>query len=107
MFRNATVSEYSQVFTEGQLSFTARKGGRNLQAQTFQITQSSTVQDLMSVHAQSMGIQTDGDDSQNPIPGSLKTIPGETGTLRPELISATDRFALSATTVKTTRSIST
>ena len=73
--------EYSQVFTEGELSFSARKGGRNLQAQTFEITSTSTVQDLVTFMQQSMGIQIDGGDAVNPIPGSVNNIPGETGTL--------------------------
>lgn len=75
--------EYQQVFTQGELSFSGRKGGRNLETQKFQVTATSTVQDLVSFMQESMGIQTDGGDAQNPIPGSINNIPGETGTLQP------------------------
>ena len=75
--------EYSQVFSEGELSFSARKGGRNLQSQAFEVTVTSTVQDLVTFMQQSMGIQIDSGDAQNPLPSSLNTIAGETGTLLP------------------------
>lgn len=75
--------EYDQVFTLGELSFNARKGGRNLETQTFQITATSTVQDLVSFMEDSMGIVTDSGDSANPVPGSKNVITGETGTLLP------------------------
>ncbi|MGN6133146.1 MAG: flagellar hook-basal body complex protein [Aureliella sp.] len=75
--------EYAPVFTEGELSFSARKGGRNLQAQNFQITSTTTVQDLVTFMQQSMGIQVDGGDAANPIPGSVNNIAGESGTLNP------------------------
>ena len=74
---------YSNVFSEGELSFNARKGGRNLESKTFQITATSTVQDLVSFMQEAMGIQTDSLDSVNPMPGSLNNIAGETGTLNP------------------------
>ncbi|MCC6512086.1 MAG: flagellar hook-basal body complex protein, partial [Pirellulaceae bacterium] len=75
--------DYSNVFTLGELTFNARKGGRNLETQTFDITATSTVQDLVSFMEDSMGIQTDSLDSANPMPGSVNEIAGESGTLLP------------------------
>ncbi len=75
--------QYDAVFTQGELSFSARKGGRNLETQKFQITATSTVQDLVSFMQQSMGIMTDSGDSANPIPASVNNISGESGTLLP------------------------
>jgi flagellar hook protein FlgE len=74
---------FENMFEEGTLSFTARKGGRALAAQTFEITATSTLQDLMSFMQDSLGIQTSIDDPQNPIPTSLNTITGETSPLAP------------------------
>jgi flagellar hook protein FlgE len=75
--------DYVNPFGVGNLSFSARKGGRSLEAKGFEVTNTTTVQDLMTFMEQSMGIQTQGSDSVNPIPGSLNTITGETGTLLP------------------------
>ncbi|GIW97196.1 MAG: flagellar hook protein FlgE [Pirellulaceae bacterium] len=75
--------EYSNPFKEGTLTFSGRKGGRNLEDKEFTITASTTVQDLLSFMEDAMGIQTSSVDSANPIPASLNTIPGETGTLLP------------------------
>lgn len=72
---------YEQIFREGTLEFKARKGGRNLETQTFQISSSSTVQDLADFMQESMGIQTLGSDSLNPIPASKNNILGESGTI--------------------------
>lgn len=74
---------YSNVFTEGELTFGARKGGRNLEDKKFTITDTSTVQDLVSFMEDAMGIQSDSNDSANPMPGSANEIAGETGTLLP------------------------
>ncbi len=73
--------DYSQPFKVGTLEFKARKGGRVLEEKSFEITASSTVQDLADFMEESMGIHTDSGDSQNPMPTSLNKIPGETGTL--------------------------
>lgn len=73
--------DYEQVFKEGTLAFTGRKGGRLLSAKTFSVTSTSTVQELIDFMEQAMGIQEAADDLQNPIPGSVNTIPGESGTL--------------------------
>jgi len=73
--------DYDQPFQLGSLSFQGRKGGRSLESKSFEITASSTVQDLVTFMEQSMGIQTLSSDSTNPLPPSLNSIPGETGTL--------------------------
>lgn len=73
--------DYVQPFKLGELSFEARKGGRNLEAKTFTINANSTVQDLVSFMEESMGIQTTSIDSATPLPTSLNNIDGETGTL--------------------------
>lgn len=75
--------DYVNPFGLGSLSFQARKGGRSLEAKGFEITANSTVQDLVSFMQSSMGIQTQGSDSANPISGSVNNILGETGTLLP------------------------
>ncbi len=75
--------DYEQVFSVGTLEFDARKGGRTLEEKSFEITATSTVQDLMDFMQASMGIQTSTADSVNPIPSSLNGIVGETGTLNP------------------------
>lgn len=75
--------DFENVFEEGVLSFTARKGDRSLAAKDFTITATSTVQDLIDFMEDAMGIQTALDDPQHPIPGSENNIPGETITLSP------------------------
>ncbi|MCE9526773.1 MAG: flagellar hook-basal body complex protein [Planctomycetales bacterium] len=75
--------DFEQVFQLGTLDFAARKGDRALGTHTMDITATSTVQDLMNFMQQAMGIQTSLDDPQNPIPGSVDNIPGETGTRSP------------------------
>lgn len=75
--------DYVNPFKIGTLSFEAAKGGRNLESKTFQITATSTVQDLVTFMENSMGIQTLSTDATNPIPASLNTIEGETGLLQP------------------------
>lgn len=73
--------DYDNPFKLGTLEFEGHKGGRTLQAQTFEVTATSTVQDLVSFMQQSMGIQTVSTDSVNPLPNSLNTIEGESGEL--------------------------
>ncbi len=73
--------DYVNPFKIGELSFEARKGGRNLEAKTFQITATSTVQDLVNFMEQSMGIQTTTTDAVHPLPVSKNNILGESGTL--------------------------
>ncbi len=78
--------DYEQVFQVGTLEFAARKGGRTLATKEFEITATSTVQDLIDFMQEASGIQTALDDPQHPIPGSLNTIQGETATLSPGII---------------------
>ncbi len=73
--------DYDNPFKIGTLEFEGQKGGRTLQSQTFEVTATSTVQDLVSFMQQSMGIQTVSTDSVNPLPNSLNTIEGESGEL--------------------------
>lgn len=75
--------DYINPFTLGTLEFDASKGGRTLDAKTFQVTATSTVQDLVSFMEEATGIQTQSSDSANPIPGSVNKITGESGTLLP------------------------
>lgn len=75
--------DYVNPFKEGSLSFQARKGGRNLEAKGFQVTATSTVQDLVNFMEEAVGIQTQDVGGVNPIPGSVNNIVGESGTLLP------------------------
>ncbi len=75
--------EYNKPFVEGTLTFAARKGGRKTPDATFQITSTTTIQDLNQFIQQSVGIQTDSNDAVNPIVASKNNIAGETGTLFP------------------------
>jgi flagellar hook protein FlgE len=77
--------DYQNPFKVGDLSFRGRKGGRNLDEKNFQITASTTVQELMDFMKNSLGIITESGDPVNPIVGSANTIPGETGTLQPNV----------------------
>jgi len=72
---------YENLFQEGALSFAGRKGGRTLERKDFEISATTTVQDLMNFMEDALGIQDSIDDPANSIPGSVNTIAGETGTL--------------------------
>jgi flagellar hook protein FlgE len=74
---------YQNVFELGTLSYSGRKGGRALGTQTFDITETSTVQDFIDFVGAASGIQSFQVDSQNPILASDNLIPGETGNLIP------------------------
>ncbi|MEM9586015.1 MAG: flagellar hook-basal body complex protein [Planctomycetota bacterium] len=89
---------YEQVFTEGTLSYTGRKGGRSLGEKTFEITNTTTVQDYLDFLTESSGIQTLQLDSQNPIPSSVNNIPGETGDLVPGAYIVDGRIRLVSNT---------
>lgn len=78
--------DYEQLFQVGTLDFTARKGGRTLSPKSFEITATSTIQDLIDFMQEATGIQTALDDPQNPIPNSQNEIIGETGTLSPGIV---------------------
>lgn len=84
--------DFENMFQEGELEFTPSKGGRTLGAKTFTVTSTSTVQELMDFMQEAMGIQTAIDDPQNPIPGSVNNIPGESGTLSPGLTISNGRI---------------
>lgn len=74
---------YEPLFRDGSLSFTGRKGGRSLQTQEFQVTSTSTFQDLVEFLQDATGIQVAADDPQHPIPNSVNNLPGETLPLAP------------------------
>ena len=70
------------------ISFEGEKGGITLNAQTFDVTATSTVQDLLVFLNNSLGIESPpGPDPSNPIPDSL--MPGG-GTAAPGLIQVVD-----------------
>jgi flagellar hook protein FlgE len=74
---------YQNLFSEGTLSYTGRKGGRSLGQKEFEITSQTTVQEFIDFVEESSGLQTVQVDAQNPIPTSENNIIGETGTLVP------------------------
>ena len=74
---------YENVFQEGTLSFSPRKGERSLTTKTFEVTATSAVQDLVDFMEKSTGIRQESGDAANPMPGSVNNIPGETGILLP------------------------
>jgi len=60
---------YSNAFVEGTLHFTGKKGERTLTTKDFEITNTSTVLDLLNFMTDALGIQqVPGPDSLNPIP---------------------------------------
>ena len=75
--------DFEQLFEEGTLAFSGRKGGRSLAEKEFTVTATSTVQELLDFMNDALGIQTALDDPQNPIPGSLNNILGESVALSP------------------------
>ena len=75
--------DFQQVFQEGTLELAARKGGRALDTDSFDVTASSTVQDLLDFIRESTGIQGVSADPTDPLPGSMNMIAGESGTLTP------------------------
>jgi flagellar hook protein FlgE len=74
---------YQNAFQIGTLSYSGRKGGRSLGAKEFDVTATSTVQELIDFIESASGIQSLQLDSQNPILSSQNNIPGETGDLVP------------------------
>lgn len=69
-------TEYDQVFQEGTLQFTGKKGGRNLSEKDFQITSTTTVSELLAFMEEAMGIQrAPGPDPAHPIPKSQEPLP--------------------------------
>ena len=76
-----TITGTTPIFEPGMLEFTPRKGDRTLGTQEFQITSTSTVQELLTFMQQATGIQTTTQDPA--MPTSLNNIPTESGTLSP------------------------
>ena len=74
---------FENLFTEGTLSYTGRKGGRSLGASELEITDTTTVQNLIDFIESASGIQTFQVDSRNPIPTSENNIEGESADLVP------------------------
>lgn len=74
---------YDRIFSLGTLSYTGVKGDRTLGTKDLEITDTSTVQDLLDFIEDASGIQSFQVDSQNPIPNSENNIIGESGTLTP------------------------
>lgn len=52
-------ANYEQVFQEGVLSFTGKKGGRSLTEKSLDITSTTTLQDFVNFVQDAMGIRTD------------------------------------------------
>jgi len=64
-------SSYESTFEEGTLEFSGKKGGRSLSSKEFEITDTSTVLDLIDFMVAALGIQeSPGPDTLNPIPPS-------------------------------------
>lgn len=74
---------FENLFQEGTLAFSGRKGGRALETQDFSVTSSTTVQELMDFIRVTTGIQRSADDPAFPIPTSVNSIPSDTSTLTP------------------------
>jgi flagellar hook protein FlgE len=83
---------FENVFEVGTLTFTARKGGRALATKTFEVTPTSTLQDLMTFMQDALGIQTSIDDPQHPLPTSLNNITGESAPLSPGVVISNGRI---------------
>jgi flagellar hook protein FlgE len=73
--------DYENVFAVGTLDLSARKGGRSLASQPFEITDTSTVGDLLTFMNGAIGIQSSNVGDADPIPSSENDIAGETGAL--------------------------
>jgi len=84
-------SVYEQVFQEGTLAFTARKGGRELGTHEFEITSTTTVQDLIDFMDEALGIQQPSDDPINPIP-----VDGESGQTPGGMVSGDGRIIITS-----------
>jgi flagellar hook protein FlgE len=86
--------DFEPMFQLGTLSFGARKGDRALDRKEFEITSTSTVQDLIDFFEDSTGLQDTLDDPTHPLISSKNDIVGETGTLPPgtSLVNGKIRF---------------
>lgn len=73
--------EYENLFQEGELTYTGRKGGNVLTEKTLTIDDTTTVADYLQFIEQASGIQVSTAGDSEPIPPSVNGIPGESGTL--------------------------
>lgn len=88
-------TSYEHVFQEGILDFSGMKGGRTLATKSLEITDSTTVQDLIDFMVNAMGIQVPTDDPSNPIPKSPPPDPPEEPRTSPGgLVSVDGRIIL-------------
>ena len=62
---------YVKPFSIGTLSYTGNVGGTTLSPATLQVTNTTTVQDLVNFLSQASGIQPASADPANPIPGDI------------------------------------
>ena len=67
---------FTNVFRTGTLDFTGQKGGRTLGTKSLDITDTSTVQDLIDFTTDAMGIQPTTADPVVAIPQSETSVPG-------------------------------
>ena len=86
---------FEHLFELGTLDFAGRKGGRLLRDKQFEVTETSTLQDLMDFMRASTGIQRAANDPGHPIPNSVNNIPGDSSALAPGLtLTAEGRIRL-------------
>lgn len=78
MVRRVGTVDSQSLFSEGILTFSAKKGGRNLAEKEFLITSTTTVGDLLTFMNQAMGIQVSSSGEAHPIPPSINQLPGAT-----------------------------
>ncbi|MCA9121258.1 MAG: flagellar hook-basal body complex protein [Planctomycetaceae bacterium] len=74
---------FERLFKVGTLAFNGRKGGRALQTRDFEVTATSTVQELLDFIRDTTGIQRAAEDPGHPIPSSANNIPGDVSALAP------------------------
>lgn len=82
--------QYEQVFEEGELSYTGRKGDSVLTEKTLTVDGSTTVSDFLQFLEDASGVQVSASGSPNPIPDSENNISGENGTLSPGGVTTAD-----------------
>lgn len=59
---------YPNIFEEGTLSFTGQKGGSDLDVKQFEVTATSTVQDLLGFMEDALGLQDSSNVTDTPLP---------------------------------------
>jgi flagellar hook protein FlgE len=74
--------EYQSMFQVGQLLYSGKKGGNNLQEKALDITDQTTVGEFLQFLSAASGIQPSSTpDDPNAVPPSENRIPGESGVL--------------------------